>query len=139
MKKLILSAAIILAACSSGAPSGGVEISDAYIAPPFKGRDVAAGFLQIENSGPDTRLVSASSPIADRTEIHTHLEEDGIMKMRQIDGVDLPNGASVTFEPGSYHLMMFGVELADGTTEAPLTLIYENGESVTMIVPVERR
>lgn len=119
--------------------ASGLDITNAYIAPPFKGRDVAAGFFTVTNNGTDDRLVSAASPIANSVEIHTHSEVDGVMAMRQVDGVDLPNGVAVEFRPGSYHLMMFGVELVDGVTEAPLTLTYDSGEEMTLSVPIEGR
>jgi len=124
---------------ASEAMAGGLDITNAYIAPPFKGRDVAAGFFTVTNNGTDDRLVLATSPIAKSVEIHTHSEVDGVMAMRQVDGVDLPNGETVEFKPGSYHLMMFGVELADDVTEAPLTLTYESGEDMTLSVPIEGR
>ena len=122
---------------STYAQGQGVEISSAYIKPPFKGRTTSAAFFTVQNKGEDTRLISASTPIAERTEIHTHLEEDGIMKMRRVEGVDFPNGQTVEFKPGGYHLMMFNTTLEDGQTDAALTLTYENGKEVTLIVPIE--
>lgn len=152
MKHVLIStltaASFALTACADGdaetidateTVASGLDITNAYIAPPFKGRDVAAGFFTVTNNGTDDRLVSAASPIANSVEIHTHSEVDGVMAMRQVDGVDLPNGVAVEFRPGSYHLMMFGVELADDVTEAPLTLTYESGEEMTLSVPIEGR
>lgn len=152
MKHVLISAltaaSFALTACADGEAetidatetvTSGLDITNAYIAPPFKGRDVAAGFFTVTNNGTDDRLVSAASPIANSVEIHTHSEVDGVMAMRQVDGVDLPNGVAVEFRPGSSHLMMFGVELADDVTEAPLTLTYESGEEMTLSVPIEGR
>lgn len=144
----LTAASLALTACADGEAetietsepiAAGLDITNAYIAPPFKGRDVAAGFFTLTNNGPDDRLVSAASPIAKSVEIHTHSEVDGVMAMRQLDGIDLPNGVTVEFKPGSYHLMMFGVELADDVTEAPLTLTYASGEDMTLNVPIEGR
>ena len=141
-------AALLLTACGgemdhsqmshnkdAAASMGSVEVSGAFIKPPFSGRTTAAGFMTLENKGPDTRLVSASSPISPRVEIHTHLEEDGVMKMRRVDGIALSKGESVTLKPGSYHLMMFDTVMPQGETDAPLTLTYSDGTEVTMIVP----
>ena len=143
MKHVVLSglallfAPLALSAC--GEPSGGVEVSDAYIAAPLKGRDVTAGYFRLDNKGAAARLVGASSPVARRVEIHTHLHEDGVMKMRKVDGVDLAPGQTVVFEPGGYHLMMFGVTLEADTTEAPVTLQYEDGDEVSLVVPIRPR
>ena len=151
MKYLILAAsALALAACGNAettAPNtetsaasesveGGVEISSIYVQPPFPGRDVAAGFFSLTNNGEDDRLVSVSSSISENVEIHNHIEEDGVMKMRRIDGVDLPSGETVNFRPGSYHIMMFGANIPEGAEEVSVTLNYENAEPVTMMVPV---
>ncbi len=119
----------------AAAQMGGVEVSGAFIKPPFTGRTTAAGFMVLENKGADIRLVSATSPISPRVEIHTHLNEDGVMKMRRIEGIDLPKGKSVALEPGGYHLMLFDTVMPEGDVDAPLTLTYSDGTEVTMIVP----
>jgi copper(I)-binding protein len=151
-KSLFICAAFALSACSASTdntdisqnaaaakPMQSVEVSSARIHPPFQGRTTAASFFTLENKGLDTQLIAASSPISDSIEIHTHLREDGVMKMRRIDAVDLPAGSSVEFKPGGYHLMMFDTKLPLDMTEAPLTLTYSNGETVTLIVPIEGR
>lgn len=120
--------------------SASVTYSDAYMLLPLKGRDVGAAFFVASNSGTeDARLVSASTPVAETVELHTHTMADGVMSMREVDGIDVPAGGSVTLEPGSFHLMMFGMAVEDGTTEAPVTLTYSDGETVTLNIPVRSR
>lgn len=151
MKSILISAGLILAGMSLNAcgdhashndhmhhveASKGIEISSAYVQPPFPGRDVAAGFFEITNHGPKDRLLSVSSPISQKVEIHTHLKEDGVMKMRKVDGVELPAGETLTFKPGSYHIMMFEAALPEGQEDVALTLTYENADAVTIIVPL---
>lgn len=114
----------------------GVEVSGAFIKPPFTGRTTAAGFMRLDNKGPATRLISASSPISERVEIHTHLHENGVMKMRRIDGIELAQGQSVILEPGGDHLMMFDTVIPEGAQDTSLTLRYEGGAEVTLIVPL---
>lgn len=117
----------------------GVEVSSAIIHPPFQGRTTAAGFFALENTGAATRLVAAASPISETVEIHTHLREDGVMKMRRVEGVDIGTGETVIFKPGGYHLMMFNTKIDPNMTDAPLTLTYSDGTSVTLIVPIDGR
>jgi len=114
----------------------GIDVSSAFIRPPLPGRDVAAAYFDLSNTGNSDRLISAASSISDAVEIHTHTMEDGVMKMRRVDGVDLPAGETVSFEPGSYHLMMFGANIAEGTEEVSVTLTYEKAEPVTLMVPL---
>ena len=45
-------------------------------------------------------FVSVHSPIAERTELHTHEMEDGVMKMRRIPSAVVPAGGELAFEPG---------------------------------------
>ena len=91
------------------------------------------------HSQTDDKLVSVTSPISGAVEIHNHIEDKGIMKMRQVDGISLKAGDTIELKPGSFHLMMFKTTLAEGQSDVSLTLNYENAPSVTMIVPVEGR
>ncbi len=154
MKKfLTIIAAVTLAACSSELPQGetgnshaghqmdeGLVISSARVLPPFPGRDTAAGYFSITNHGKtDDKLISVTSPISGAVEIHNHINEDGVMKMRQVEGIQIKAGETVELKPGSFHLMMFKANLAETQEDVSLTLNYENAPSVTMIVPVEGR
>ncbi len=122
----------------NAAISEGILVTDPYVLPPFPGRDVAAGFFEIKNTGPADRLLSVSSPVSDTVEIHNHIEDDGIMRMRRIDSVALETNDVVTFKPGSYHLMMFGVEFEESQKTVDITLNYEKAGSVTLTVPIQR-
>ncbi len=98
-----------------------------------------AAYVRLVNGGPAVdRLLAASSPVATRAELHTHLNEDGVMKMRQVATVELPPGATVTFAPSGLHIMLFGLtdQLKQGAT-FPLTLTFEKAGSRTVTVTVE--
>ena len=145
LKALLIAAPIaIVAACGGPAPASDtpeqpaeampgatVSVSDAFILQPAEGRDVTMGGLVATSVGGDARIVSASSPIAERVELHTMTREDGMMKMEQVDGFALPDGEAVALQRGGDHLMLYGlvdldpdasydvnitVELADGST-----------------------
>ena len=98
-----------------------------------------AAYLTLTNTGssPD-RLISASSPAAEKVQIHTHLMEDGVMKMRALDGVDVDPGAPLEFKPGGLHIMLIGLKepLKQGTS-IPLTLTFKNAGSVQVSVQVD--
>lgn len=66
-------------------------------------------YLTLVNHGADDALIGAATAAADRTEIHTVLHEDGMMKMRPLARLALPAGATVALEPGGEHLMLFGL------------------------------
>lgn len=117
----------------------GIIISAARVVPPFPGRDISAGYFEIANHGANDRLVSISSPISPRVEMHTHLNEDGIMKMRKIDGLALKAGETTVFKPGSYHIMMFETAMSDAETDVSLTFNFETGPSMTVIADIDGR
>ena len=114
----------------------GIVISDARVRPPLPGRTMAAGYFTLSNHGPADKLLSVSSPVSDRVELHTHLKEDGIMKMRRVDGVELPAGKDVVFKPGGYHVMFFGSTITPEDTDISLTLTFETADPVTLIAEI---
>lgn len=59
-------------------------------------------------------VVAVSCGGAARCEIHNHVMEGDIMKMRHQETLDVEPGAHVEFKPGGLHIMMFEVN-------APLT------------------
>ena len=113
----------------------GIVISDAKLRPPLPGRSMAAGYFEINNNGKTDRLIAVSSPLTDKVEIHTHLNEDGIMKMRRVEGIDLPPGETI-FEIGGHHIMFFGVSMPSDAKDVALTLNFEKSEPITIIADV---
>lgn len=120
----------------SAATISSVIISDARIRPPLPGRNIAAAYFRLDSAVGD-RLVSVSSPISDRIEIHTHIDDNGILRMREVtDGVIIPQNGSAEFRPGGYHVMLFGVEITADTTDVALTLDFETGADLTVIADI---
>lgn len=142
MKKIMILTAAILAACSAGDTVdnklGGIEISEIRFNAPLPGQTTGVGFMTIENNGTADRLISASTPVSERVELHTHTEENGVMRMRRVEGIDLPAGETVELKPGSFHIMIFNTQMAAGD-ETTLTLDFETAEDVTLVVPVSQR
>lgn len=99
-----------------------------------------AAFMAISNRGSEAdRLLSASSPAAARVELHTHImDSDGVMKMRQMEAIELPAGAETRLAPGGLHLMLMGLTapLVEGTS-FPATLTFERAGEITVEVAVE--
>ncbi|MNC17203.1 hypothetical protein D3C75_650760 [compost metagenome] len=98
-----------------------------------------AAYFTLHNQGAEAdRLIAASSPRAQKSELHTHLQQDGMMKMVQIPGVDIPAQGEVVFQPGGNHVMLFGLSqpLTAGE-QFPLTLEFEKAGKVDVQVKVE--
>ncbi len=98
----------------------------------------SAAFMTIRNSGPADRLIAATGDVAGRVELHIHLMEGNVMKMRQVEAVEIPQGGTASLEPGGYHVMLIGLKapLAEGGS-FPLTLTFEKAGTITIEVPVQ--
>jgi copper(I)-binding protein len=70
------------------------------------GANVAGGYMVIRNAGAAAdRLVSASSPAAAKVELHVHINDNGVMKMREVPAYDVPAKGAFELKPGGAHLM----------------------------------
>ncbi len=111
--------------------------SGAWVRNPPPGRDVTAGFLTLAADNAAGRLVSANTNAAARVEIHTMAMEDDVMRMRRVDGLDIPAGGSIALAPGGDHLMLFEIDrdvLATG--QVLIELVFENGQTVNQVFEV---
>ena len=131
-------AAIGLAASAASAAeykAGSLEISDPWSRATPKGSSVAAGYMTIKNSGstPD-RLISGSSDVAPKFEVHEMKMEDGIAKMRPVKGgLEIKPGETVELKPGSLHLMFVGLKKPLGTGDhVKATLAFEKAGTVAV-------
>jgi copper(I)-binding protein len=145
-------AAIFLCSCGAGgekaeAPeplasmtSGGVTllVEDGFVRPVLSEGGTTAGYLTLRADEADA-LTGAVSQGFGIVEMHTVIEEDGLMRMRPIEAIDLPPGETVRLEPGGNHLMMFDARapLAEGET-VPVLLEFASGKSVEVDLPVKQ-
>ncbi len=107
-----LATLMVGAASAADYKVGNLEIDSPWSRAVPKGGTVAAGYLTIKNNGtePD-RLVSGSSPVAGKLEIHEMSMDKGVMKMRPLaSGLEIKPGQTVELKPGSYHVMMIGLK-----------------------------
>ncbi len=97
-----------------------------------------AAYLQIDNKGADDVLLSASSPVAAKVEIHTMTMEGEVMKMRALPQVERKAGQKLDMKPGNgVHLMLMGLKkpLAVGD-RFPLTLAFRKAGKIETTVEV---
>ena len=97
------------------------------------GAKVAAGYFTIANNGKAAdRLVSATSPVAGKVEVHEMTMANGVMTMRPLDsGLAIEPGKTVTLAPGGFHLMLMDLKqpLKEGELLA-VTLQFEKAGKV---------
>ena len=98
-----------------------------------------AGFMAISNRGAAAdRLLSAASPVARALEMHSMARDGDVMRMRPVEGIDIPAGQTVTLRPGGLHLMLVGLSqpLRQGET-VPVTLRFERAGEVRVALEVQ--
>lgn len=102
--------------------------SDAWIRY-VPGKENAAGYLTLTATEADT-LTAAASDCCARVELHEIVDDNGVMRMREVNDVALPKAKPVTFAPLGHHLMLIGVK-ETLTAEKPvtITLTYGSGAS----------
>jgi copper(I)-binding protein len=133
-----LLAALLLAAPPAWAQ---VSIDGPWARATAPGATVAGGYMAIRNAGADAdRLVGASSPASARVELHVHLKEGEVMRMREVKSLDVPANGAFELKPGGAHLMFIGIRqpLKEGD-RVPVTLKFERGGEVKVefhVVPL---
>ena len=137
-RRLLLLASVLLTLPAHAQQQGDIAVTTPWTRAAGQG-GTGAGFLTIANRGSAAdRLVGASSPIARVVEIHTHLREGDILRMRPVAAVDLPPGGTVTLQPGGFHLMLIGLKepLIQGQS-VPLTLRFERAGELQVMLAVQ--
>jgi len=121
-------AAVVLAATVIALPFRGyaqTTVKDPWVRGTVAQQRTSGLFARI-TSASGGRLVSVSSPVANVVEIHEMVMEGNVMRMRAVDGIDLPAGKAVELKPGGYHVMLIDLkrQLKPGDT-VPVTLVVE--------------
>ncbi len=120
-----LLAALLLAPLAAHAAD--VTVTDAF-SRATPGSGPGAAYLTIKGGdGPD-RLLSVTSPRARKVALHSMAMQGDVMRMRELDAIDVPAGATVKLGPGGLHMMLEGLSspLKPGES-VPLVLTFERG------------
>ncbi len=140
VSSLLAAGLLILSGAAAAEAVDDVVIDGAYVRAVPPGQPNSAAFMQVSNKGSTAHsLVSGSSPAAEVVELHTHTMEGGMMRMRQVEKIDLPAGEAVGLQPGGFHVMLIGLKQNLVPDEdVPLTLRFEDGSEVTLSAPVHK-
>lgn len=145
MNKLNAMGGILMLAISSALPVFADPAADEVLVANPYARAVppvienSAMFMNLKNTGTtDHAIVSASSEAAKVVELHTHVNDGGVMRMRKVDQIDIKAGDSTVLEPGGLHVMLLGLTrpLAAGTT-VQVSLVFSDGSNKVVVAPVK--
>ena len=116
----------------TAADSDRITFSDVQLRASTAGMPSSAAYLKIINNGiSDDRLIAAKAAIAKRVEIHSMEMDNGVMRMRAINGgLFIAAGDSVTLVPGGLHFMLMGLntDLPPGSQHEIILVFEKAGE-----------
>jgi hypothetical protein len=125
-------AALVFAGLAQAGASDHVFVVDAYVRLGPPNALATAAYMTLKNTS-DTgiRLVKARNPVSRVTELHTHVNENGMMKMRPVASIDIRPGEQAVLQPGGLHVMLIDltIPLREGDL-IPLTLYFDDGSSL---------
>lgn len=136
MRNSALLAALLLASCGSENPPPAISIDSAWARATAPGQSATAVYFKMANSGGSDRLVSVSSSFG-QASLHSTSTGGGVMRMRQLDSLDIPANATVELKPGATHVMITGLshDLAEGQ-QLPLDLTFERSGKRAVVAAV---
>lgn len=142
MKKILI---CVLVLCSihlhANAQESDIVITNEWARPILIAGRPGGAYLNIENKGAVAdKLIDVSSSVSPRLEIHEHTMTDGVMKMSQVDHIEIEAGGNVELKPGGYHIMIFETSSQYGEgDQIDLTLYFEKAGSITKTFNVTRQ
>ena len=146
---LFISTILLLGLSACDRTERGAEISNATSAitiidpriralPP--GQKVTAMYMQLQNiSNKDHDLVRVESDISPMIELHTHTNNDGVMRMGKVESIPVPAKSTAEAKPGSYHVMIMGLsrDLKLGE-KIDFNLVFKDGSNIPVSAEVKK-
>lgn len=109
MRKCAAAAAILLAACQSDAGPPNIAVEDAWARASLPGQTSSAIYFTVQNTGGADRLLSVTTQAGDAS-LHSTNMDNGVMRMRPLQALDIPANATVTLKPGGNHVMLMALK-----------------------------
>ena len=147
MGRTLLALVIVCLATAAGrtparaedATAGDLVISGAWARPSLGHAQNGSAYLTVQNRGSSNdRLVAVRSAAARKIEIHSHTMEGHTARMRPVQAIDIPAGATVKLDPNGFHIMFLSLKssLQEGN-HVPLVLVFEKAGTVVVDVEVK--
>jgi copper(I)-binding protein len=136
---ILLAALMLTLPALAGPAAEDIQIDEPYVRAVPAMMKNSAVFLSMKNTG-DTNhaLVSASSSAAEVVELHNHVQDGDVMRMRKIDEIGIAAGATTVLQPGGLHIMLLGLRqelVPDATVSVDLT--FADGSRKSLVAPVK--
>lgn len=117
---------------------GNLVVTRAWARATPPGTKIGAAYLTINNIGSnDDAITGITSNVSEGAMLHATVVENGVMRMYQVDRLEIPAGGSAILSPGGLHTMLMGLKspLKDGDT-IDVTVSFDQNPPMTISVPV---
>ncbi|MDP5147929.1 copper chaperone PCu(A)C [Shewanella sp. ULN5] len=97
-----------------------------------------AAYLTLENHGDDAvNLIAVKTPAAKEAQLHTIVDENGMVKMRQVESFPITSHGALALKPSGDHIMILGLNKPlSENDKVVLTLIFDNDQQLQVELPV---
>ena len=120
--------------------SSSITIENAFARASIGTARNSAAFMSITNhSDKEDRLLGVKTKIASKSSLHNHINDNGIMKMRQVEYLIIAGNNSFELKPGGFHIMLLRLKapLIEGN-QFNLTLIFKNAGEISVSVRIKK-
>ena len=133
-------AAIVILRGSALLAQAPIVASDPWMREPLPSAAQTAVFVVLENkTGEKRTLVSASSAVAEKVELHTMSMANGMMRMSPVKDISIPANGKAELKPGGFHIMLFGLkERPAAGASVDVTLTFDNGQTLPIKAVVRK-
>ena len=132
--------AVFAAPVFAGSAADGVTAVDPYVRLVPPGQPTTAAFFVLKNTDDkDHKVVKTESPAAKVAEMHNHVSEGGMMKMRPVKDIEIKAKGEAVLQPGGLHVMLIELKqaLKEGDNVA-IKLTFEDNSSKEITAPVRK-
>jgi copper(I)-binding protein len=129
---------IVAALASANAQPSSIQVDGAWSRATLGQSRTGAAYLTLATSaGSADRLVSASTTVAGKVELHNHIMVGNVAQMRPVDAIEVAPGSPTVLQPGGLHIMLIDLKAPlQAGTSFPLTLVFEKAGAITVNVAV---
>ncbi|MGI2067828.1 copper chaperone PCu(A)C [Shewanella sp. MF08487] len=131
----------LILSCASFSALASVVLTEGHVrAMPDTVPNTAAYFTLENHTDKAVRLIAVSSNVAKDAQLHTIIEDQGMVKMRHVEGFDIPSHGALTLTPSGDHVMLLGLKAPLVLEQqVELQLEFDDGEKMVITLPVNKQ
>lgn len=116
-----------------------IKVTNAFVRLLPPSSPTTGAFMTLTNTSEKSiKLIKAESDCCNKVELHTHTMVDGMMRMREVESMEIPAKGQTELKPGSLHIMLIGLKKPLALNQQiPLTLIFDDKKRMNINAEVK--